>query len=261
LQSTALAEEVLKIGGCGTALGSMQLLARAFERSTPNIKVIVIVPGLGSSAGIKAVSKAAIDIGLSARPITNEERKLSLSVIEYATTPFVLATRKDVNVSDLSTDEIVKIYRGEKETWLGGKRIRLVLRPPTDMDTVLTKAISPEMSKAIDAALSRRGMIIAMTDQDCVDIIEKTPGGLGFTTLTQIVSEKCPLKILSLNGLTPSLKTLADGSYPLSKTLYFVMKTEPSVLVRKVMGFVRSSEGRKILEESGNLVVMGRSGG
>jgi phosphate transport system substrate-binding protein len=260
LHSTTLAEEVLKIGGTGTALGSMQLLIKAFEKSYPGIKVMMILPSIGSEGAIRAVSKGAIDIGLSARPIKDEERKLGLSAIEYARTPFILATKKDVNISGLSTDEIIKIYRGEKETWPGGERIRLVLRLATDTDSLLVKKISPEMSNALDATLSRQGMTIALTDQDCVDIIEKTPGGLGFTTLTQIVSEKRPLKILSFNGATPSTKTLANGSYPLFKSLYMVTKTEPSVLVQKFIDFVRSPGGRKILEESGNVPMIGKPG-
>jgi len=260
LHSTTLAEEVLKIGGTGTALGSMQLLVKAFEKSYPGINVMVILPSIGSGGAIKAASKGAIDIGLSARPLKDEERKLGLSAIEYAKTPFVLVVRKDVNISGLSTDEIIKIYRGEKETWPGGERIRLVLRPATDTDTILVKKISSEMSNAVDMAYSRQGMTIALTDQDCVDIIEKTPGGLGFTTLTQIVSEKRPLKILSFNGVTPSTKTLANGSYPLFKSLYMVTKIEPSVLVQRFIDFVRSLGGRKILEESGNVPMIGKPG-
>jgi phosphate transport system substrate-binding protein len=260
LHSTTLAEEVLKIGGTGTALGSMQLLVKAFEKSYPSINVMVILPSIGSGGAIKAASKGAIDIGLSARPIKDEERKLGLSAIEYAKTPFILVVRKDVNISGLSTDEIIKIYRGEKETWPGGERIRLVLRQATDADTILVKKISSEMSDAVDMAYSRQGMMMALTDQDCVDIIEKTPGGLGFSTLTQIVSEKRPLKVLSFNGVTPSTKTLANGSYPLFKSLYMVTKIEPSVPVQKFIDFVRSLGGRKILEESGNVPMKGKPG-
>jgi phosphate transport system substrate-binding protein len=74
----------------------------------------------------------------------------------------------------------------------------------------------------------------------------------------QIISEKRTLKILSFNGVTPSLKTLADGSYPLFRELYFVTKTESSGPVRKFIDFSGSSSGRSIMEEVGTLVTMGR---
>jgi phosphate transport system substrate-binding protein len=260
LPPSVLGEEVLKMGGTGCALGTMDLVGRAFQKSHPGIKVVVITQSLGSSGGIKAVSKGAIDIGLSARALKDEEIKLGLSLIEYARTPFILVTKKDVNISGLNTEETVRIFRGDTKTWPDGKRVRLIVRPSTEMDTMLVKQISPEMSKAVDIALSNKGFLMAMTDQNCLDLIEKTPGGLGFAALTQVLSEKRQLKVLLFNGLTPSSKALADGSYPFYKTLYFVTKTEPSVWVRKFIDFIRSPEGRKVLEETGNLVTIDRSG-
>jgi phosphate transport system substrate-binding protein len=260
LTSPAFAEEVLKIGGTGCALGSMELAAKGFEKSNQGIKVIVFHPSLGSSGGIKAVLTGVIGIGLSGRPLKEEERELGLSSIIYAKTPLIFVTKKDVNIQGVSTGEIVKIYRGETGTWPDGRRIRLVLRPRTEADTLIVKKISPEMNDAVDSALSRKGMSVAMTDQECLDLLENAPGGFGFTTLTQTLTEKRPLKILSLNGVPPCIKTVTDGSYPLYKELYWVTKTKPSALAQKFIDFVRSSEGRKILEESGNLVMMGKSG-
>ncbi len=180
--------------------------------------------------------------------------------VEYARTPFIFVAKKDVTISGLNTAETVRIFRGDTKTWPDGKRVRLIVRPSTELDTLLVKQISPEMSNAVDIALSHKGYLMAMTDQDCLDLIEKTPGGLGFATLTQVLSEKRQLKVLLFNGLRPSSKALADGSYPFYKTLYFVTKTEPSVWVRKFIDFVRSPEGRKVLEETGNLVTIDRSG-
>jgi phosphate transport system substrate-binding protein len=260
LPPLVLGEEVLKMGGTGCALGTMDLVGRAFRKSHPGIKVVVITQSLGSAGGIKAVSKGAIDIGLSARALKDEEIKLGLSLMEYARTPFIFVTKKDVNISALNTVETVNIFRGDTKTWPDGKRVRLIVRPSTELDTMLVKQISPEMSNAVDIALSHKGSLTAMTDQDCLDLIEKTPGGFGFATLTQVLSENRQLKVLLFNGLTPSSKALADGSYPFYKTLYFVTKTEPSVRVRKFIDVVRSPEGRKVLEETGNLVTIDRSG-
>jgi phosphate transport system substrate-binding protein len=128
------------------------------------------------------------------------------------------------------------------------------------MDILLIKKISPDMSKAVETALSRQGMTMALTDQDCVEMIGKNPGGFGVTTLTQILSEKHPLKILSFNGVIPSVQTLENRSYPIYKSLYLVTKSDLSGLASKYIAFVRSLYAKKILEESGNGVVLGKPG-
>lgn len=252
--SSVLAGEEIKIGGAGSALGSMKLLASGFEKKYPGVKVVVL-PSLGSIGGIKAVSKGALDIGIIGRPLNDEERKLGLSVIEYSKTPIVFITKKNITVSDINTQELVKIYKGDTQTWPDGERIRLILRQPAESNAIFVKRISPEMSKAMDIALSRPWRVVALTDQETADIIEKTPGALGFCTLTQIISEKRDLKILSYNSRSPMVKNRVNESYPLFKSHAMVIKKEPSVTVKRFIDFTRSPEGERILQESGNSMI------
>lgn len=259
LYSPALAEEVLKIGGAGSSLGSMKLLAAAFEKSHPGVKAVVL-SSIGSIGGIKAISKGGIDIGVTGRPLNNEELKLGLSVIEYARTPIIFVTRNNINVSNLSTGEIIKIFRGEIQTWPNGERIRLILRQAAESNAIAVNQISPEMRKAMEIAMSRPWRLVALTDQESTDLVEKTPGAFGFCTLTQAISEKRNMKILSYNGIPPITKNLVNDSYPLSKSHFMLTKPKPSAMVKEFIRFVRSSEGKRILEESGNSVIKGNSG-
>ena len=259
LYSPALAEEVLKIGGAGSALGSMKLLVAAFEKSHPGVKVVVL-SSIGSIGGIKAVSKGGIGIGLTGRPLNKEELKLGLSVIEYARTPIIFVTRNNINVSNLSTGEIIKIFRGEIQTWPNGERIRLILRQAAESNAIAVNQISPEMRKAMEIAMSRPWRLVALTDQESTDLVEKTPGAFGFCTLTQAISEKRNMKILFYNGISPITKNLVNDSYPLSKSHFMLTKAKPSAMVKEFIRFVRSSEGKRILEESGNSVIKGNPG-
>lgn len=259
LHSPALAEEVFKIGGAGSALGSMKLLAAAFEKSHPGVKAVVL-SSLGSIGGIKAVPKGGIDVGLTGRPLNDEELKMGLSVIEYARTPVIFITRNNINVSNLSTEEIIKILRGEIQTWPNGERIRPILRQAAESNAIAVNRISPEMRKAMEIAMSRPWRVVALTDQESTDMVEKTPGAFGFCTLTQIISEKRPLKILSYNGIPPITKNLVNDSYPLYKSHFMITKPKPSAMVKEFIDFVRSSEGKRILEEAGNSVIKGNPG-
>jgi len=253
LSQSVFAETIVKVGGAGSALGSMRLLAESFEKSHPGVKV-QILPSLGSPGGIKAVLDGLIEIGLSSIPLTEEERKRGAIEIEYAKTPFIFVTNKITRVSSLSTNDLVEIYRGERPTWPDGTRIRLVLRPESDIDTDILKQISPGMNEALKTALSRRGMIIVMTSQESDNLVETISGSLGVSTLSQIISEKRSSKIISFNGVTPSVRTLADGTYPLVKPFYLVTPSKISAPVKTFIGFVRSPTGRQILLENGHWV-------
>ena len=253
LPQPAFAGETLKIGGDGSALGSMKVLSEAFAKSHPGVTVQVL-PSLGSPGGINAVLDGRIDIGLSGRALTEEGRKRGAIATEYAKTPFIFETNKDTRASNLSINDLVEIYRGDRPTWPDGTRIRLVLRPEHDIDTDILKQISPGMNEAVKTALSRRGMIMALTNQESDNLVETIPGSLGVSTLSQIISEKRSSKVLSFNGVKPSVKTLADGTYPLVKTFYVVTPAKIPAPVKMFNDFVRSPTGRQILMETGHWV-------
>ncbi len=245
---------VIKIGGVGSALGTMKILAAEFTKSYPGTKVVVL-PSIGSKGALKAVPDGAIDIGLLGLPVRKEDVPAGITVIEYARTPFIFVTGKEEGMKGLTTGEVARIFRGEMPRWPTGERIRLILRRPDDADNIILKGLSPGISKGLDALLAQPGHVFGITDQDNLDLIEKTPGSLGYTTLTQVISEKRSVTVLSLNRIYPSVKTLADGSYPASKPLSMITRQSPSGNVLRFVNFVMSEKGARILKDNGNMVI------
>jgi phosphate transport system substrate-binding protein len=249
--------EELKIGGAGSALGSMKLLAAAFEKRTPGLKVIVL-PSLGSIGGIKAVSKRAIDIGLIGRPLDEKERKLNLVVTEYARTPVIFVTDTSVGITNLNEQDVIRIFKGETEKWPKGERIRMILRQPAESNAIAVRQISSGMGKAMDIAMSRPWRVVALTDQETLDIAEKTHGAFSFCTLAQVLSEKRRVNILSYNGISPIKQDRPNESYPIFKTHAMVTQPDASPIVRKFIEFVKSARARAILEKNGDIQITGK---
>jgi phosphate transport system substrate-binding protein len=244
----------IKIGGTGTGLGAMKLMAREFNKSRPDAQLIV-TPSLGSTGAIRAVLAGAVDIGISARPVTTEENRQGASARAYARTPFVIATGVKNNGAGLTLPQLVQIYSGKVTRWPDGSPIRLVVRPDADADTIVMRAFSAEMNTAITAALARKGLRMADTDQDNADALEKLPGSLGTTTLTQIVTENRAIRPLTLDGVMPTLQSLVAGRYRYFKTLHLVTGRNPSPLAMDFVAFIRSPAGQAVLARSGNLAL------
>ena len=252
--SPRAADKVVTIGGTGCALGDMKEVARAFRAKHPEV-VFHFPPSLGSSGSIKALLAGAIDLALSSRPVSEEERKQGAVSAEYARTPFIFVTSHKGRLPDLMIEKLAAIYAGETKTWPDGAPFRVILRPAGDADTAYLKDMSPAMDKAVQAALSRQGMVTAVTDQDAAEMVGRIRGGFGALTLAQLVAERRPLKPLSVNGVAPGLRALADGSYPYYKTLSLVTGPNTGEETRAFIKFVNSPEGRSILAKTGHLVL------
>lgn len=242
----------MKLGGTGSALGVMQHLIEAFQRTDPSAS-FVVVPNLGTAGGMKALAAGAIHLALTNRPPRGEEVAQGLVARAYGKTPFVLVTSKP-GVSGLTVQQLAEIYAGKQRTWPDGSPIRLILRPANDGDTSILASFSTAMKQALDLAMAQEEMIIALTDQDSVNNVERLPGALGTASLALLLSERRSLTPLALDGVRPSVETLAEGSYPYMKTMYLVTKGSPDGPVARFIDFVASPAGRTILRANGHWV-------
>lgn len=243
---SSLRAEEIKIGGTGSAVSTMRLLANEFNKSQSETKII-FEPGLGGSGGIRAVLSGIIHIAVSGRAPRDSEISQGAIALEYGRTPLAFVTHASSKTAALTTRELVEIYSGRMNNWQDGTRLRLVMRAASDSDTEAIRAISPEVRQANIEALARPGMLVAVSDNDNVTHIEKIPGALGTTALSMIFSEGLPLKALKLNGVEPTAKNIANGSYPYFKRMYIITGPKINPAAHKFIAFVQSPAGREIL--------------
>jgi phosphate transport system substrate-binding protein len=243
------AADTIRISGTGGAIGTIRFLGEAFRKVRPDVRIVTL-PGMGSNGAVKAVLDGRLDIGLSGRALTEEERAAGAVEFRYARTPFVFGVNRTVEKTGLTLAEVAEIYGGKRD-WERGRRIRLILRPPTDSDIPVLKSFSREIAAAVESALRREGMIIAMTDQEAADDIEKIPGAFGGTTLSLVISEKRAIRVLALDGTVPSVGALADRSYRYGKTFRMVTRKNPRAAVLQFIDFVRSPAGAAVLGKNG----------
>jgi len=251
--------ETITVGGTGAALGPMRALAAQFAKLPPGHSVVV-GPDLGSSGGLKALAAGAIDMAVIARPLTPQESAQGLVAVEYGKNPFVIATSMKGAGTFRTFNELADIYAGRRTTWEGGEPVRLVLRHRTDTDTALLESFSPELKLAMHVALARPGMIVASTAQEAAEKIEKTPGAIGASSLALIRTEKRQVRLLPINGVAPSARAVADGSYPFFKVMYLARKGAGTPAVALFFDFVASPRGRQILSDAGHSVAEAKPG-
>ncbi len=249
------ARETLRIAGSGAGVGVLRQLADIYQKRYPDCSIQVITK-IGSSGAIKALQQGAVDLVVSSRELTAAEQRSGIKSMEYARTPFIFITFRDVKKSGLTSRELEEIYNGQLLNWPDLTRIRLVLHLEGGTEAQLLKSISPQMAAAVKTAQGRQGMLHASNSDESDEIVARTPGGVGVSTLAQIMANRRQVNILNYNGVQPTLDNLANGSYPLEKHLYLVTPPNPAASTRRFIDFIRSSAGRTVLEKNGNLIVM-----
>jgi phosphate transport system substrate-binding protein len=252
----ALAGEPVRINGSGTGLEMMKPLIKAYAESEPGVLFEMEKP-LGSSGAIKALIAGALDIAVSSKLLKPEEAAQGVKLSYFGKTPLAIVTGSSVPVKNVSTEELEAIYSGRTRRWPNNENVRVILRPLEDIDTKILRGLSPGMNEAITQAQSRRGMITAVTDPESNQAVANTIGSIGTSGLTGIIVEKTTLRVLSLNGVMPTIASLRDGHYPLAKEIHFATLNHLSESAQKFLDFVYSDKGRAIVENVGVLTTTG----
>ncbi len=244
------AADTLRMGGSGSAIGTLKRLGAAFAAGSAT--KVDVVPSLGSTGGIRAVSDGVLDIGASARLLKPEEAATGLIQVLVARSPFGLVTSHR-SPNGLKSAEIAELFKSEKSRWADGAPMRIILRPKGDSDTALLGAIFPGMSVALEQARRRADVPLAANDQDNADLAERMAGSLTGFPLAQIMTEKRGLRFVAIDGVEPTFENFEKGTYPYAWTMYFVFPATKSPAAERFMAFVRSPQGQNLLRETGNL--------
>lgn len=241
---------MLRLGGTGASLGILRALGEEFSRHYPSVRVVV-EPSLGSSGAIAAVAAGAIGVGTISRPLTQEETAKGLRQMPLARTAFAVAVHRDVPVPGLTLSELAALYSGATAAWPDGTPVRIILRPEREFDTGALRAMSPELERAVRAAQARRGLMVAITDQDSAQYLEQVPGSIGTTSLALVVSERRNLRVLAIEGVAPSIQALESGAYRFSRPLYLITSASPSAAALAFAEFAASPAAGEVLRRNG----------
>lgn len=243
---------LLRIGGTGMALATMQQIGDAFTAAYPEVSVKVL-PSLGTGGGLAAVTAGAIDLALSARPSNETDAAKGLQSFAYARTPIAFVTHPDVAVHAITQAEVAQIFTGRMLAWPDGSPIRLIRREPSDADWSMLRDLSSDMAEAVRVALGRPGLLTVATDQDNADALERLRGSFGAMSLGQLRAENRRVMPLVLDGAPPTVEALAAGHYALSRTLYVVWRDQPSLDIARFLAFLHGSQAGELLTRFGHI--------
>lgn len=245
--------ETLKVGGTGSSAPLVALLFEAFRQQAPDAILDQVSPPLGSGGAVKALAGGHLDLAVTGRPLNPDEQARVGRDFELATTPFVFASAGGRKAKGFTLDEIADLYAGRFTHWNDGTPVRLVLRADFESDTQMLKAMSPAMARAVATAAQRPGMALGQNDLDTLDLLARTPGSFGPTTLGLLSGSDTRLATFPIDGVAPSVAALKNGTYPWKKVLYVVLPRQPGQLAEKFAAFLRSAPAHAVLLRHGYL--------
>ncbi len=228
---------------------SMEKVIGALSESymAANKDVTVNYNPTGSGAGITAVQEGTCDIGLSSRALKDEEKAAGLKETVLAYDGIAIIVHPDNPVSDLSIEQIAKLYTGEITNWkdVGGSDAEVVLIGREAASG--TRDGFESITGTKDKCQYRQELT---STGDVITAVSQNPDAIGYASLAAI---KDSVKALSVDGVTPSEATVKDGSYQVQRP--FVLVTVEgkalSAAAQSFFDYATSADAADIIAKAG----------
>jgi phosphate transport system substrate-binding protein len=252
--------------GSDTMVNLAQAWAEEYAKVDPAISVEV--SGGGSGVGVAALINGTAEIANSSRKLEPGEVEKAKQKNGQEPKEFLVGydglavyVHKDNPITEISLEELSDIYRegGTLDKWsaLGVKSI-----PGAKGDDIIR--VSRQNNSGTYAYFQetvvgkkhdfKPGSMDMNGSKDVVELVGKTPGAIGYSGLGYATPAVKVLKVSKKKGephVTPSVATVLDKTYPISRPMFMYTPGEPSGAVKKYLDWIHSEAGQKIVEHTG----------
>lgn len=213
-----------------------------------------------TSSAYNRLIKGNVDVIFAAEPSSGQKQAAEEAGVELKLTPigreaFVFFVNSRNPVTDLAREEIQGIYSGDFESWeqLGGKddEIRAFQRPAdSGSQTMFIKFMGDKEIEEPEIEEVAEGMGGIIEE---VASYRNYKNAIGYTfrfySTEMVRNDK--IKLLSVDGIEPSIKNIRTGEYPLTSEFYAITAGTENPNVQPFIDWILSEEGQKLVEDTG----------
>lgn len=260
--TTAWAEP-LKING-STTVNAVVAEAAEILRAEQGMQIQVDTQG-GSAGGISALGDALVQIGMSSKPLTDEDRakypKVQFESIHIGEDAVALVVSPDVwegGVRALDKAQMRDIYEGKSTNWknVGGPDQRIVFfnkEPGRGTWEVFARWLYGDPKQAPLVSLPEVG-----ANEEGRNKVSSTRGAMSQLSASWADSKKVfALGIKADNGeiILPTSEHIANHRYPMSRPLFLLTNGAPQGDAKVFMDFILSTRGQELVKKHGYLAL------
>ncbi len=185
-----------------------------------------------------------------------EEQGVSLVLTPIGKEAFVFFVNSQNPIDNLTLEQVQAIYSGEITEWEdlgveGFGDIRAFQRNEgSGSQSMLIRMMDgKELAKAPEEnVVAAMGSIISQT-ADYKNY--KNAIGFSFRFYSTEMAANDQIKLLSIDGIAPTVENIENGTYPLTSYFYAVTRSDASENTLKFVDWILSEQGQKLVEKSG----------
>ena len=231
-------------------------------REMNTYEITRIVSCSTTSKAYDSIVDGKSDIIFVAGPSKEQEKYAEEKGIKLIYTPigreaFVFFVHPDNPVNGLTLDEIRSIYAGKTTQWeqLGIKHLGNILAYQRDEGSGSQTALERYVMKDIPLMPSDKETQVdgmgGMIEKVSAYKNHRNAIGFSFRFYCTELMKDFDVKLLSINGIAPTIENIENGSYPLASSFYAVTRSDANENTRALLDWIMSPQGQALIEKTG----------
>ncbi|HUF18575.1 MAG TPA: phosphate ABC transporter substrate-binding protein [Thermoanaerobaculia bacterium] len=245
----------ITVKGSDTMVILGQRFAEEYMKQNPG--TVIQVNGGGSGTGIAALINGTVDLAQSSRAMSDAEKasvekQRSAQVVETPVALDTLAVFVNASspVRQMTIEQVRNIYMGKVTNWnqVGGPNSTIVIYGRESSSGTYDYFREHVLD---EGDFSPRVQTLAGTAA-IINAVSKDPNGIGYGGIAY--SKDATALALSEGAgpaVAPSETSVADGTYPLSRNLYFYTLSTASDSILRFVEWTISPAGQAVVENVG----------
>jgi phosphate transport system substrate-binding protein len=234
--------------GGGGALDAVKALTTGFSVIHPTV-IWQGFDDVGSDAGVSLTVSGSLDLGFISRDPRPAE-KGTVEIVPIGASGTGVGVSSSSLIKALTKDQVAKIFTGQITDWkdVGGApgKIRVLLREP---ESSTRSAFESYFFGSTKPVYSKDAIEVFQIDET-LKALGSFKDSIGMMTMNAKTFSAVDVRLLTIDSIAATRDTLANGTYPIRRPLYFVSHTDPAKVkptIKAFLDFVKGPEGQKIL--------------
>ncbi|EME8538387.1 PstS family phosphate ABC transporter substrate-binding protein [Salmonella enterica] len=226
-----------------------------------NISAGSYLDNSGTPQAYKKIIDGETDIIFAAQPSLAQKQMAEAAGVKLVYTPFareafVFIVNKDNPIQTLNDAQIRAIYSGAVTQWRevggDGNAIQAWQRPRDSGSQTAMLANVMQETPMIPAPETRTATAMG----EIIDVVaeyQNTQGAIGYTFRYYATQMKINngIKLLAINGISPTIENIHNGTYPYTVDVYMVTRKHPTAETQKLVDWFLSPQGQQLVQDVG----------
>ena len=241
-------------------------LAWAERYQTEHPDISISVTGGGSGTGIAALINGTVDIANASRAITADEIKQAKAnginpvQVVISRDAIAVVVNPQNPVRRLNLQQISDIYSGKINNWTGvGGDDRPIVRLSRETNSgthVYFLQTVIRLGDPKNTTLFSTDTLLLPSSEGIINEVRQNPNAIGYDGLGYIPPDLMNSVIavaVDAGGayVIPSITTVNNNSYPVSRDLYMYTNGQPTGAIKDYINWILSPEAQKIVADLG----------